>query len=322
MNKLISLLLLSLILTSNLWGQVCENAVNINGSEKTIPPDVICPSANNSIFTSIFCDSTLKVNGIIINIVSFKGNGYGDVFTTKVYGPFSTIEEGCSLLNSSTSTDFLSSMDNQGFEAVDINSYNWIINKIYILKTDFNSCYNGLKIKKVLPESKEIFPPSRRGEGCQDCLPKFSPPEGKYIVTAWVKEKDAPIYKVKYTNSKIEIYDGITLIDQFQPIGNIIDGWQKIEGIFQLSNTTNFQMKLVTIGNVTAYFDDIRIQPFNSSMITYVYDPLTLKLVAELDDRNYAKIYEYDEEGKLIRIKKETEKGIMTIQETRENSHK
>jgi hypothetical protein len=44
--------------------------------------------------------------------------------------------------------------------------------------------------------------------------------------------------------------------------------------------------------------------------------------MAELDERNYAKLYEYDEEGKLIRVKKETEKGIMTIQENRENSSK
>ena len=56
------------------------------------------------------------------------------------------------------------------------------------------------------------------------------------------------------------------------------------------------------------------------SMITYVYDPITLRLMAEMDERNYAKIYEYDEEGKLIRVKKETEKGIMTIQQTNENT--
>jgi hypothetical protein len=57
-------------------------------------------------------------------------------------------------------------------------------------------------------------------------------------------------------------------------------------------------------------------------MVTYVYDPVSLRLVAELDERNYAKFYEYDEDGKLIRVKKETEKGIMTIQETRENNSK
>ena len=54
-------------------------------------------------------------------------------------------------------------------------------------------------------------------------------------------------------------------------------------------------------------------------MKSYVYDPVTLRLVAELDERNYASIYEYDEEGKLVRIKKETERGVMTISENRNN---
>ena len=44
--------------------------------------------------------------------------------------------------------------------------------------------------------------------------------------------------------------------------------------------------------------------------------------MAELDERNYAKIYEYDEQGKLTRVKKETEMGVMTIQENRENNSK
>jgi hypothetical protein len=44
--------------------------------------------------------------------------------------------------------------------------------------------------------------------------------------------------------------------------------------------------------------------------------------MAELDENNYATFYEYDLEGGLIRVKKETEKGIFTIQETRSNTYK
>lgn len=65
------------------------------------------------------------------------------------------------------------------------------------------------------------------------------------------------------------------------------------------------------------YFDDIRIQPFNASMKASVYDPFSLRLMAELDDRNYATLYEYDKDGILVRVKQETEKGIYTIQESR-----
>ena len=39
--------------------------------------------------------------------------------------------------------------------------------------------------------------------------------------------------------------------------------------------------------------------------------------MAELDENNYATFYEYDDDGTLIRVKKETERGIKTIKETR-----
>jgi hypothetical protein len=65
------------------------------------------------------------------------------------------------------------------------------------------------------------------------------------------------------------------------------------------------------------YFDDIRIVPFNANMKSFVYNPINLRLMAELDENNYATFYEYDDEGTLIRLKKETERGIKTIKETR-----
>jgi len=65
------------------------------------------------------------------------------------------------------------------------------------------------------------------------------------------------------------------------------------------------------------YFDDIRIHPFNANMKSYVYDPVDLRLLAELGANNYATFYEYDEEGGLIRTKAETREGIKTINETR-----
>jgi len=39
--------------------------------------------------------------------------------------------------------------------------------------------------------------------------------------------------------------------------------------------------------------------------------------MADLDENNYASFYEYDDDGTLIRVKKETEKGVITIKETR-----
>ena len=75
-------------------------------------------------------------------------------------------------------------------------------------------------------------------------------------------------------------------------------------------------------GNNPAYYDDIRFFPFDASMKSYVYDPLTLRLVAEMDGENYATFYEYDEEGAMVRVKKETERGVMTLREARQSKPK
>jgi hypothetical protein len=105
--------------------------------------------------------------------------------------------------------------------------------------------------------------------------------------------------------------------------GKIIDGWQRIEQQFTVPvNTTQIKIQLVNSGTSDAFFDDIRIHPLDGNMKSYVYDPVTLRLMAELDENNYATFYEYDEEGALIRVKKETERGIMTIKESRNNSSK
>jgi hypothetical protein len=68
---------------------------------------------------------------------------------------------------------------------------------------------------------------------------------------------------------------------------------------------------------VPVYFDDLRLHPFNSNMKSFAYHPTSLRLLAELDENNYASFYEYDDEGTLIRVKKETERGVKTIRETR-----
>jgi len=41
--------------------------------------------------------------------------------------------------------------------------------------------------------------------------------------------------------------------------------------------------------------------------------------MATLDENNYATFYEYDDKGNLIRTKRETEKGIATLQENRDS---
>lgn len=161
---------------------------------------------------------------------------------------------------------------------------------------------------------------------CIDCIGSFNPKPGDtLIVSTWVKEQNVSPSKINYNFPKLSIEypsSSASASGPFLAKGQIIDGWQRLEEQFIVPLTTTFlKIKLECVSG-NCLFDDIRVFPKNGSMKSYVYDPQTMRLVAELDERNYATIYEYDEEGKLTRIKKETEKGIMTIQENKSSNSK
>ena len=175
---------------------------------------------------------------------------------------------------------------------------------------------------------------------CKRCITDFRPVSGKqYLLSAWVAsnqsltyggeprigggERDAnnsPTLSVKHRGILIED----VVVDSAYPTGPVVEGWQQIQLSFTLADDqTRVLFELSPPGNMEAgqefYFDDIRIQPYESEMVSYVYDHSTLRLMAQLDDRGYAVLYEYDDEGNLIRQKRETERGVMTITEQHTN---
>jgi len=151
-------------------------------------------------------------------------------------------------------------------------------------------------------------------------LDKFSPLQGKQMVfSAWVKEEQACV-SGSYQNSQVVVaFAGSPLTVTLKPSGKIIEGWQRIEEFITVpSGATSMTISMAsTASGVPVYFDDIRMHPFNSNIKSFVYSPVNLRLMAELDENNYATFYEYDDDGTLIRLKKETERGIKTIKETR-----
>ncbi len=150
---------------------------------------------------------------------------------------------------------------------------------------------------------------------------EFTPFAGsEYIVSAWIKPLSP--YETTRTNYYVRATcnPGSTQFTAYIS-ANIspIDGWLPVKLKFKVPSTATscyFDFYLAEAGS---YIDDIRIQPASSSMKTYVYDSKTLKLLADLDENNYATYYNYDEEGTLVQVKKETEKGIFTIKTTRQN---
>jgi hypothetical protein len=169
---------------------------------------------------------------------------------------------------------------------------------------------------------------------CKECILPFYPyPDKKYVVSGWVKVKadqedyDNNINDLKtsvivgYSNTltHTEDFDYTSLV-QVKPKGNIIEGWQRFEGSFTIpSNSVVISVKLnpSTLSGSTTWYDDVRIHPVNGNMKSFVYHPYSLKLMAELDENNYATFYEYDVQGALTRVKKETENGVMTVKESR-----
>jgi len=105
----------------------------------------------------------------------------------------------------------------------------------------------------------------------------------------------------------------------------VVEGWKLLEGIINIGSLpsgTALNLSIVPNSGFTINVDDIRLHPFNAQMKTYAYDDKTMRLMAELDENGFATFYEYDDEGLLIRVKKETERGVMTLKESRSSYKK
>lgn len=207
-----------------------------------------------------------------------------------------------------------------------------LITSLTLSGGDYTLMLIGMNVEKACKDTtiQLITIERKETESCAACF-TFKPQIGKrYWASAWVKvETTTPVITYPNVSVKLNYKNAANVATgtstTLAPTGNIIDGWQRIAGEFTVpAGTIDLQVQLVNSNPTTtpAYFDDLRIHPFNASMKSYVYDPSSFLLVAELDDNNYATYYEYDKEGQLIRIKKETEKGVMTIQESRSSNPK
>ncbi len=147
----------------------------------------------------------------------------------------------------------------------------------------------------------------------------FSPITNKQLtVSAWVRLNVEDCYTTPTPQKAIKVDFGSGDTTWLQKTGLRIEGWQRYEATVSVpSGATGMLLHLKPLSGDSIFVDDIRVQPFNSSMKSYVYNPTNMRLMADLDENNYATFYEYDDDGTLIRVKKETERGIMTIQETR-----
>ena len=234
-------------------------------------------------------------------------------------------QAGIPLINPQYVWTFGNNSLNEGNESQDgISNFSASTQGTLALQVTSNGCKAGVNFAINLNVENCL------ANSCNDCPSRFSPTPGeKYVVSGWVSAASQIGVKDSFEGVSIQLsFDliggGDPMVVECYPDGNIIDGWQRISKNFVIPQ--NAEKMRIALKNESSdnrvYFDDIRFHPFNASVKSYVYDPKTLRLAAELDDENYATFYEYDEEGALVRIKKETERGVMTIREARQSKPK
>ena len=119
---------------------------------------------------------------------------------------------------------------------------------------------------------------------------------------------------------KKQCLDSDSIVIVLHASGPVLEEWQRVEEMFHIPAGYPIVEVYLNAPSYTAWFDDLRIHPFQGNMKSYAYDQTSLRLMAELDENNFATFYEYDQEGQLMRVKKETVKGIVTLKEVRSQS--
>lgn len=168
------------------------------------------------------------------------------------------------------------------------------------------------------------IPLSNYSLGSDDFIDRFYPQSNQeYVISMWVKESYRNQFQLMLEDN---FGNPISSIPESAEI--IIDGWRKLTMRFSLSSS-QYLGNIKFINNAPlknllscCYLDDIRVFPAASTMKTYVYSYMNYRFMATLDENNYATMLEYDEEGHLVRHKLETEKGIMTLDESRKNTRR
>jgi len=165
-----------------------------------------------------------------------------------------------------------------------------------------------------------------RYSSTNEYLPFTLVPGKSYILNFWVYQShsigEEATAVTDYTiNPNCGVMINSTTLYPLVKKTNLIDGWMQLEANFKVpAFSSSANMLLPTNFNI----DDLRIYPSDANMKAFVYGPVNPnlyatneKLMATLDENNFATMYEYDQEGNLVRVKKETSKGIMTISESR-----
>ncbi|MCH2216009.1 MAG: hypothetical protein MK086_12635 [Flavobacteriales bacterium] len=139
--------------------------------------------------------------------------------------------------------------------------------------------------------------------------PTFINGESSAHISVWAYTGGGAVPQIAMTSS-----GGQSPVTLVADVTEAIDDWVKLEIDYTFtSDQVTYDLYLSSSNAADTYFDDLRICPMDASMVTYVYSSDNRRLLATLDDNNYATVYIYDRRGQLVQTKIETINGIQTI---------
>lgn len=123
----------------------------------------------------------------------------------------------------------------------------------------------------------------------------------------------------KGTISQIEV------AERFIPISFSaeVEGWYRYEIVLPANEGAigeYLNIRASSTNGDNFHIDDVKIAPYQSKSKLFVYNYKTYQLIANFDEQHFATIYQYTPDGKLVRKRKETLKGIKTIEEQHLNA--
>lgn len=259
-----------------------------------------------------------------VPIVVSKNTKYKELFFSSyedefyLNGPYSCSPKRWDVdkLSEGTGFDFENSIAHTGKYSIKINQGGQLKYKAFEYAENINECNFNLKNTTF----EYVFDHNSAN-------PRISPEWNQnYLLNVWIHKENACDVENFGDIGYINIYGlpGTPSPQQviaFEPKSTILDGWQLYQANVSFSAQYS-TFEVVFDGVEEMFIDDFRMSPLKSDTKCFVYHPSSLKLMATLDANHFTTFYEYDEEGNLIRTKKETERGIVTVNEHRKNVKK
>lgn len=197
----------------------------------------------------------------------------------------------------------------------DLNSSTFIgANSKLLRNTDRHTGNNALQFTSTT----NIPIPISLGMSYIDLVPFYFTTDQDYVVSCWQKVTANGTAPPNVSTLRVTYGANVAFLYAKTPP---IDGWVLYEGEVSIPSQYNSQNANLSFAANTIV-DDLRIFPTNGNMKSYVYDRVHRRVVASLDENHMATFFEYNDQGKLVRVKRETEKGILTIKESRESLKK